>query len=1693
MRAAATRRVWRCVGGLLVFLLAASQAHAFEAFDGRVQAHGFFESQFRTISADYGEDWDVTQWYQVFNLELELDLLQDPIGYLDLLSEVRYDCIYSRGCGMFRSMNTYGDRSKSLPRRLANATQNIASGEIPVRNDGRFQGATTDPVPLADVSGFSGVSDTDGAFITGSRVPCIAGNPNQNRSGVNCFPFGLDGIKPFDYLFERFSDFRFSMVNTKGGSNSGNPVQILGPWLPRNYVSSVGVMSDRVNPFDGSRLNPVLTCRSNNNPDPNKCLNGIEAGNGSRPFRPIPVYAEDRSRKPPEMIQVVVYQDASNGALANPSDPSTYRVLEIDPRYNHGDARFTQSGVREPIVQLSVVFPGDDPNNPPLRQAYDARDLLRVAAIPNVNFLVRQSGDADVRLMQIDPPNVINGRNIAPRTEFLNGRVVVTSAENQARGLFVPSKPLREILEKGDVDTNWPLNLSENDRAWNRGLAQQDEKELKEAYLDLEFFDSQLWMRIGKQQIVWGKTELFRTTDQFNPQDLALATLPSLEESRIALWSARGVWSFYEVGPLEDVRLELAVNIDDYESSDFGSCGEPYTVNIVCSANFGAFAHGFTGLGIIGVEAPPDPWQSLKGWEIGGRLEWRWDKFSFALSDFWGYADLPSVRRVSTYERNVDSQTGRPLVYQGGIDPADRRVDRSKSFADDTDPLWNGIGSGDDPFEDPYGDLRALVAAQQADPTGVTGGTLPGAGGSVRDPDFFELRGTTGNPNDFRSNCGTSRSATGPNANNVRYNVPGTGPGETGGSLVAGADCLTAGPTQLFASPSRNDDSGRADGFDPDDPNCALIDTNGDGRGDTVPATCPYQPTNALDSHHANLTLFTWICSATIGFLDIDPTACAQTVFGSTEEPAAGLAVAEIIGSLLAGNVDFNSLLNVASDQTCNPSNPLCDQPANKGSKFLPFALPIVQLSNDPGDQESLGCQDFQTINSPVADQRACGGQLVPVNYLGLTLSPEQEALLGCGPFWGTNCDLSGIDLLNMEPSIVLQSFAGSSGTLTALDLKRQGIRPEGTMIIDPTTGQPAAFKDPNGYRTDEGLQPGTLPWEALGIGGPLCSTADIGGNFYPRGQETINVPGASGPVARPASRKEALPGCHRKWVDRQNGYLNLAWGAPLYLQDGQGNLVVDPATGLPLQSRDGNGNVRVDYFYYSGDPDPLGVRRAALAQFPDSVYYQEYPVDFPGQADLLSSQRPDIGPGQPFASRRAVAPNPGAGIVGSPQLIVPFANELAGLSWNFQMIGVAFSEEFQDSLETVGDLADPDRPGCDINGNAPARRLCAARLEGGSIPFPVATPAINDPGTIGANRRIVAQMLFAYCGSEYGVIDPTTGRGTCRIDGQISQGITALTQLYQANGINPNDPIATQVFLDTLQYRNVPLVKNEDPDDQDNQWQGPAPTFAGNSRATGRNNIIRNEHCSFITPQFCSTVQDLFTLAGLKRNTVEAGGNGAYGRRTMQWHSGGEITLYAPKRNVLGFALDFAEDRSKSNFSIETTWIENVPTGDGDAWSGSKNTDEFNLTVSVDRPTFVNFLNPNRTLFINSQWFFQYRRGTTPGFGGNGPFNALATLTMFTGYFQDRLNPSITFVHDMQSASGGVLPSINYRFSENFSATVGLSMFYGREQRTDIATNGIAPGQQEQGDWAYQAGAQNGVSIVRDRDEVFLRLRYTF
>ncbi|MEB2343605.1 MAG: hypothetical protein OZ948_02565, partial [Deltaproteobacteria bacterium] len=72
-------------------------------------------------------------------------------------------------------------------------------------------------------------------------------------------------------------------------------------------------------------------------------------------------------------------------------------------------------------------------------------------------------------------------------------------------------------------------------------------------------------------------------------------------------------------------------------------------------------------------------------------------------------------------------------------------------------------------------------------------------------------------------------------------------------------------------------------------------------------------------------------------------------------------------------------------------------------------------------------------------------------------------------------------------------------------------------------------------------------------------------------------------------------------------------------------------------------------------------------------------------------------------------------------------------------------------------------------------------------------------------------------------------------------------------------------------------------------------------------------------------------------------------------------------------------------------------------------------------------------------------------------------------------------------------LPQVVYRFNESFSATVGANFFFGREQFVNSPISELRAGQNRTGDHAYEEAAENGLAVLRDRDEIYLTLRYTF
>ena len=67
------------IGALVVVAtgaLLAPASSAVEALDGRVQVHGYYEAQIRSIvrDFDFSDDWDLTQWWNILSIEVEANV-----------------------------------------------------------------------------------------------------------------------------------------------------------------------------------------------------------------------------------------------------------------------------------------------------------------------------------------------------------------------------------------------------------------------------------------------------------------------------------------------------------------------------------------------------------------------------------------------------------------------------------------------------------------------------------------------------------------------------------------------------------------------------------------------------------------------------------------------------------------------------------------------------------------------------------------------------------------------------------------------------------------------------------------------------------------------------------------------------------------------------------------------------------------------------------------------------------------------------------------------------------------------------------------------------------------------------------------------------------------------------------------------------------------------------------------------------------------------------------------------------------------------------------------------------------------------------------------------------------------------------------------------------------------------------------
>jgi len=186
-----------------------------------------------------------------------------------------------------------------------------------------------------------------------------------------------------------------------------------------------------------------------------------------------------------------------------------------------------------------------------------------------------------------------------------------------------------------------------------------------------------LFLKIGKQQVVWGRTDLFRVLDVINPVDFSRNNIyDELSDIRIPMWIAQAEYRMGASESMQDRNFQIVWNFDKFRANNLGQCGSPNVIldagcffrgmanlwdNGGTVANFANVAPGTLlatnfGPGQIGIKDVHLPEWSLSNTQLGAKYEGvTANGLSFSLNALTYRSQLPSLHGG---QRATNSFTG---------------------------------------------------------------------------------------------------------------------------------------------------------------------------------------------------------------------------------------------------------------------------------------------------------------------------------------------------------------------------------------------------------------------------------------------------------------------------------------------------------------------------------------------------------------------------------------------------------------------------------------------------------------------------------------------------------------------------------------------------------------------------------------------------------------------------------------------------------------------------------------------------------------------------------------------------------------------------------------------------------------------------------------------------------------------------
>lgn len=198
------------------------------------------------------------------------------------------------------------------------------------------------------------------------------------------------------------------------------------------------------------------------------------------------------------------------------------------------------------------------------------------------------------------------------------------------------------------------------------------------------------FLKIGKQQVVWGRTDLFRVLDVINPVDYSRNNIyDELQDIRIPMWIAQAEYRMGGNETMQDRNVSVVWNFDKFRPNNLGQGGTPNTILQAgdffrsmancwqngCTVGGFAFADPATnggvstnfGPGQIGINKVDLPNWSLSNTQLGAKFEGvTQDGLSFSLNALTYRSQLPSLRGMQT-QGTINPFTGQTVTSDAAL------------------------------------------------------------------------------------------------------------------------------------------------------------------------------------------------------------------------------------------------------------------------------------------------------------------------------------------------------------------------------------------------------------------------------------------------------------------------------------------------------------------------------------------------------------------------------------------------------------------------------------------------------------------------------------------------------------------------------------------------------------------------------------------------------------------------------------------------------------------------------------------------------------------------------------------------------------------------------------------------------------------------------------------------------------------